>query len=213
MDRLVRRASSVLGCPLDSVEVVGNGRMMAKLSSMLNNMSHPLQDTLAALGSSFSERLLHPRCAKESSHDSLAFSCLSAWSRPCLSPTILSCLLPGKPNCLLFLTSPVDGFARSPLPSESSSACLYNPDNKVGIEDMPWLLTPLTNPQTPQGVLFNQMHARSRSTIERTIGMLKGRWMCLDTEPQPREDVRPDAMMGPDCRHAVHVRARLIARL
>ncbi|TWW67098.1 hypothetical protein D4764_02G0001390 [Takifugu flavidus] len=65
MDRLVRRASSVLGCPLDSVEVVGNGRMMAKLSSMLNNTSHPLQDTLAALGSSFSERLLHPRCVKE----------------------------------------------------------------------------------------------------------------------------------------------------
>ncbi|TWW59863.1 hypothetical protein D4764_06G0013930 [Takifugu flavidus] len=65
MDRLVRRASSVLGCPLDSVEVVGNGRMMAKLSSMLNNMSQPLQDTLTALGSSFSERLLHPRCVKE----------------------------------------------------------------------------------------------------------------------------------------------------
>ncbi|KAI3359132.1 hypothetical protein L3Q82_002598 [Scortum barcoo] len=65
MDRLVRRASSVLGCPLDSVEVVGNGRMMAKLSSLLNNTSHPLQDSLTALGSSFSERLLHPRCVKE----------------------------------------------------------------------------------------------------------------------------------------------------
>ncbi|TWW65078.1 hypothetical protein D4764_22G0007250 [Takifugu flavidus] len=65
MDRLVRRASSILGCPLDSVEVVGNGRLMAKLSSMLNNTSPPLQDTLTALGSSFSERLLHPRCVKE----------------------------------------------------------------------------------------------------------------------------------------------------
>ncbi|TWW54637.1 hypothetical protein D4764_0220180 [Takifugu flavidus] len=43
MDRLVRRASSVLGYPLGSMEVVGNGRMMAKLSSMLNNTSHPLQ--------------------------------------------------------------------------------------------------------------------------------------------------------------------------
>ncbi|TWW59880.1 hypothetical protein D4764_06G0014100 [Takifugu flavidus] len=70
MDRLVRRASSVLGCPLDSVEVVGNGRLMAKLSSMLNNTSHLLQDTLAALGSSFSERLLHPRCVKERYHRS-----------------------------------------------------------------------------------------------------------------------------------------------
>ncbi|XP_041860220.1 uncharacterized protein LOC121651828 [Melanotaenia boesemani] len=65
MDRLVRRASSVLGCPLDSVEVVGNERMTAKLSSMLNSPSHPLQHTLTALSSSFSERLLHPRCVKE----------------------------------------------------------------------------------------------------------------------------------------------------
>ncbi|TWW81235.1 hypothetical protein D4764_01G0010500 [Takifugu flavidus] len=66
MDRLVRRASSVLGCPLDSVEVVGNGRMMAKLSSChVEQHVPPLQDPLAALGSSFSERLLHPRCVKK----------------------------------------------------------------------------------------------------------------------------------------------------
>ncbi|KAI3353869.1 hypothetical protein L3Q82_005076 [Scortum barcoo] len=45
---------------------MGNRRMMAKLSSLLTNTSHPLQDTLTALGSSFSERLLHPRCVKES---------------------------------------------------------------------------------------------------------------------------------------------------
>ena len=42
-------------------------------------------------------------------------------------------------------------------------------------------MTPLTDAQTPQEILFNQMHAHTRSTIERTIGILKGRWMCLDT--------------------------------
>ncbi|KAI3352314.1 hypothetical protein L3Q82_005281 [Scortum barcoo] len=57
--------------PWNSVEVVGNGRMMAKLSSLLNNTSHPLQDSLTALGSSFSERLLHPRCVKERSKQAL----------------------------------------------------------------------------------------------------------------------------------------------
>lgn len=31
-----------------------------------------------------------------------------------------------------------------------------------------WLMTPLANPRTPQEV------------IERTIGLLKSRWMCLD---------------------------------
>lgn len=45
----------------------------------------------------------------------------------------------------------------------------------------PWLMTPLTNPQIYQEISYNQRHVRTRSTIERTIGILKGRWMCLDT--------------------------------
>ncbi|CAB1416145.1 unnamed protein product [Pleuronectes platessa] len=31
-----------------------------------DNQSHPLQDTITALGSSFSNRLIHPECLKES---------------------------------------------------------------------------------------------------------------------------------------------------
>ncbi|XP_054635986.1 putative nuclease HARBI1 isoform X1 [Dunckerocampus dactyliophorus] len=45
----------------------------------------------------------------------------------------------------------------------------------------PWLMTPLNNPQTPQEQMYNQKHTRTRSCVERTIGILKGRWMCLDT--------------------------------
>ncbi|KAL3984477.1 hypothetical protein ACER0C_016102 [Sarotherodon galilaeus] len=51
---LIQRASSVLGCPLDPVEVVSDRRMVAKLSSLLDNISHPMQETLTALSSSFS---------------------------------------------------------------------------------------------------------------------------------------------------------------
>ena len=65
LNRLVRKASSVLGSPLDTVEVVGDRRMAAKLSSLLDNVSHPLQDTLSSLCSSFSDRLLHPSCLTE----------------------------------------------------------------------------------------------------------------------------------------------------
>ena len=65
LDKLIRKASSVLGRPLDPAEVVGERRMMAKLSSMMENDSHPLQDSLTALESSFSDRLLHPKCVKE----------------------------------------------------------------------------------------------------------------------------------------------------
>ena len=65
LNKLIRRASSVLGCPLDTVEVVGDRRMVAKLSSLMDNSSHPMWDTLAALNSSFSHRLIHPRCVRE----------------------------------------------------------------------------------------------------------------------------------------------------
>ena len=65
IDLLIKKASSILGCPLDPVQVVGESRMMDKLSSLLVQESHPLQVTLTALGSSFSNRLIHPKCVKE----------------------------------------------------------------------------------------------------------------------------------------------------
>ena len=65
LDKLTKKAGSVLGCSLDSVEVVGERRMTAKLSAMMSNDSHPMKDSISALESTFSDRLLHPRCVKE----------------------------------------------------------------------------------------------------------------------------------------------------
>lgn len=48
----------------DSVELVGDRRILSKLSSMLSNEGHPLPDTLTALSSFFSDRLLHPGCVR-----------------------------------------------------------------------------------------------------------------------------------------------------
>ena len=42
LNRLIKRASSVCGCPLDSIELVGERRVLAKLSSIMDNTSHPL---------------------------------------------------------------------------------------------------------------------------------------------------------------------------
>lgn len=53
LDKVITKTSSVLGRPLDPVEVAGGRRMMG-------NDSHPMQDTIAAPGSSFGDRLLHP---------------------------------------------------------------------------------------------------------------------------------------------------------
>ncbi|XP_054872156.1 uncharacterized protein LOC111569300 [Amphiprion ocellaris] len=65
LNRLVRRAGSVLDCSLDSIEEVGERRMLAKLTSIMDNPSHPLHDTVGSLSSSFSSRLRHPPCKKE----------------------------------------------------------------------------------------------------------------------------------------------------
>ena len=65
LNKLVRKASSVLGCPLESVEGVGERRMLAKLTSIRDNTSHPLHQTVEALSSSFSGRLRHPQCRTE----------------------------------------------------------------------------------------------------------------------------------------------------
>lgn len=56
--------NSVLGCLLDSVQLVGEKRVMAKLLSLMQNRSQPMQDTLRALESSFSDRLFHHKYVK-----------------------------------------------------------------------------------------------------------------------------------------------------
>ncbi|KAI4876473.1 hypothetical protein NFI96_017395, partial [Prochilodus magdalenae] len=65
LNRVIKKSSSVLGCPLDPVEVVGDRRMRTKFKHMLKNLSHPMYHSLEAMGSSLSARLLHPRCVKK----------------------------------------------------------------------------------------------------------------------------------------------------
>ena len=60
LNKLVKKARSVLGYQLDTVEVVGDRRMTAKLSSLMDNTFHPMRHALAALSSSFSHQLIHP---------------------------------------------------------------------------------------------------------------------------------------------------------
>ncbi|XP_077578764.1 uncharacterized protein LOC144200462 [Stigmatopora nigra] len=65
LNKLIRRASSVLGCPLDSVEEVGERRMLTRMRSIMDSTSHPLHESVESLRSSFSSRLRYPHCRKE----------------------------------------------------------------------------------------------------------------------------------------------------
>ena len=43
----------------------------------------------------------------------------------------------------------------------------------------PWLLTPISNPQTRKEELFNKTQIKARNTVERAFGVLKTRFRCL----------------------------------
>ncbi|KAI5101598.1 C-C motif chemokine 3-like [Silurus meridionalis] len=83
LDKLIRKASSVLGIFLDTVQEVGERRMVTKLSSLLQNASHPLYETVTSLSSSFSDRLLHPKCLKERYRRSLLPAAIRLYNQSC----------------------------------------------------------------------------------------------------------------------------------
>ena len=58
LDRLVRRAGSVVGTELDSLVTVAERRTLDKLLSILDNTHHPLHNTFTRQRSVFSGRLL-----------------------------------------------------------------------------------------------------------------------------------------------------------
>ena len=58
LNKLVRKASSVVGLELDSLEVVVERRMRDKFKSILGNPSHPLHAELWQMGSPFHHRFI-----------------------------------------------------------------------------------------------------------------------------------------------------------
>ncbi len=65
INKLLKKAGSVLGTNLDSVSVVAERRMLNRLLAIMDNPSHPLHNTLARQRSSFSNRFTLPRCTTE----------------------------------------------------------------------------------------------------------------------------------------------------
>ncbi len=61
LNKLVRKASSVVRLELDILESVAERRMKYKIIAILDNPSHPLYDKQWPMGSSFSHRIIPPR--------------------------------------------------------------------------------------------------------------------------------------------------------
>ncbi|KAJ0009655.1 hypothetical protein NQD34_001357 [Periophthalmus magnuspinnatus] len=65
LNKIIRKAGHVVGEELDSLTVVSDRRMLAKIRTILDSPFHPLHKVLANQKSSFSHRLLLPRCSTE----------------------------------------------------------------------------------------------------------------------------------------------------
>jgi hypothetical protein len=65
VNKLIRKASSVLGMSLDTLEEVAERRILAKLLAIMDNVTHPLHAMVMTQRSTFSHRLIPPRCARE----------------------------------------------------------------------------------------------------------------------------------------------------
>ena len=62
LNKLIRKAGSVIGCKQDTLEAVMERRTLKKLLSIMDNPLHPLHLTLVRQRSTFSKRLLQLRC-------------------------------------------------------------------------------------------------------------------------------------------------------
>ncbi|KAI3367896.1 hypothetical protein L3Q82_026726, partial [Scortum barcoo] len=78
LDKLIRRAGSVVGMKLDSLVTVAESRTLDKLLDIMDNASHPLHTVISNQRSLFSERLLLPKCRTNRLKNS--FMMLSCWT-------------------------------------------------------------------------------------------------------------------------------------
>ncbi|XP_074525709.1 GTPase IMAP family member 8-like [Halichoeres trimaculatus] len=65
LNKLVKKAHSVVGLQLDTLETVAERRIMDKIRAIIDNSSHPLHNELWDMGSSFSQRIIPPRSRTE----------------------------------------------------------------------------------------------------------------------------------------------------
>lgn len=65
LNKLIKKAGSVLGSALEPLESVVERRMLYKLFNIMDNTSNPLHNLLVGQQSVFSWRLLQLRCSKD----------------------------------------------------------------------------------------------------------------------------------------------------
>ena len=85
LNRLIRKAGSVLGTTLEPLELVVERRMLNKLLNIMDNNAHPLHNLTIKQQSVFSGRLLQLRCTKDRYRKSFLPTAIAAYNNSPLS--------------------------------------------------------------------------------------------------------------------------------
>ena len=64
-NKLIKKGSDVVGVELDTLSAVSDRRMLSKVWAILQHVSHPLLNSLFEQRSTFSQRLIAPKCTTE----------------------------------------------------------------------------------------------------------------------------------------------------
>ena len=81
LNKLIKKAGSVIGCKPDTVESVVERRTLDKLLSIMDNTEHPLHHLLDRQRSTFSNRLIQLRCHKDRYRKSLLPSAITLYNK------------------------------------------------------------------------------------------------------------------------------------
>jgi len=104
LNKLIRKAGSVLGVELESLVEVSERRMLSKLLSTMDNASHPLHATLESYQSIFSRRLILLRCTTKCHRRSflpVAIKLYNSQLKYKIMNTAISCaILPFNITCI-----------------------------------------------------------------------------------------------------------------
>ena len=65
LNKLIRKASDVVGVGLDNLSAVSDRRMLLRVWAILQHVSHPLHNALVEQRSTFSQRLIALKCTTE----------------------------------------------------------------------------------------------------------------------------------------------------
>lgn len=90
-------------------------------------------------------------------------------------------------DSLVWRSSLVNSFLRQ-ISSEMGQDWYYYMLADNGYPLQRWLLKPYDAPNTPSSKLYNKLHRKLRSLVERAIGLLKARFRCLLLEKKLRYD-------------------------